>query len=107
MRQNGMNRLLLAVKRTGIQGCPEHFLRTGSVLDDRTLRSQIALEDCNRTVRADCLVKRMNNILPGQTDRRTIFITLSLCIYMSICTIFFCFLHNMQHDYLFKTADVV
>ena len=63
VRQDGVNGVLLAVERTGLERSLEHLARNDGVLDDRALGSKVAVEDGDGTVGAEGLVKRTDDVL--------------------------------------------
>ena len=63
MRQDGVNGVLLAVERTGLERSLEHLTRNDGVLDDGTLGGKVAVKDGDGAIGTKSLVERTDDVL--------------------------------------------
>ena len=63
VRQDGVDSVLLAVERTGLERGLEHLTRNDGVLDDGALGGKVAMKDSDGAIGAKGLVERTDDVL--------------------------------------------
>ena len=63
MFQDCIEALFLAVERSRLEDCFEHFLRARGMLDDSAFRSKVSAENRDTSICSDRLVSRTDDVL--------------------------------------------